>query len=110
MAKKNGIVSQDITLFNDSIFNNLSFGLEDVSFKSLEEATKIAQAYEFISNLPKGFDTIIGDKGYRLSGGQKQRISIARATIKKTWNINFRWSDKCPWYKIRKRFTVIITG
>ena len=78
-----GIVSQDITLFNDSIFNNLSFGLEDVSFKSLEEATKIAQAYEFISNLPKGFDTIIGDKGYRLSGGQKQRISIARALLKK---------------------------
>jgi len=81
--KRIGIVSQDIALFNDSIFNNLSFGLEEVSFKSLEEATKIAQAYEFISNLPKGFDTIIGDKGYRLSGGQKQRISIARALLKK---------------------------
>ena len=81
--KRIGIVSQDIILFNDSIFNNISFGLENVSFKSLEDATKIAQAYEFITNLPKGFDTIIGDKGYRLSGGQKQRISIARAILKK---------------------------
>ena len=78
------IVSQDIVLFNDTILQNITYGLESCELEDVVEATKQANAYEFIMNLPKQFETTIGDRGLTLSGGQRQRISIARALLRKT--------------------------
>ena len=77
-----GIVSQESILFNDSIFNNIAFGIKDAGIKQVIEAAKIANIYSFIMELEDGFDTLVGDRGMKLSGGQKQRISIARAILK----------------------------
>ena len=77
-----GIVSQDSILFNDTITNNLLIGKADASFQEIEEAAKVANAYNFINDLPNKFQTNIGDMGGKLSGGQKQRLSIARAVLK----------------------------
>jgi subfamily B ATP-binding cassette protein MsbA len=77
-----GIVSQESILFNDTIFNNIAFGLKEAKIEQVVEATKIANIYSFITELEEGFDTIVGDRGIKLSGGQKQRISIARAILK----------------------------
>ncbi|QCX38241.1 ABC transporter ATP-binding protein [Aureibaculum algae] len=77
-----GIVTQDAILFNDSIKNNLLLGDENATDEQIIEALKIANAWEFVSELPKGIDTNIGDSGGKLSGGQKQRLSIARAVLK----------------------------
>ncbi|GJQ06138.1 antibiotic ABC transporter ATP-binding protein [Capnocytophaga cynodegmi] len=77
-----GVVSQDSILFNDTIKNNLLIGKPNASEQELLEATKVANAYEFIKDLPEQFDTNIGDSGSKLSGGQKQRLSIARAVLK----------------------------
>ena len=77
-------VSQDPVLFNDTIRNNITYGLKEVTEKAIYEAAKDANAYEFITNLPDGFDTIIGDDGVLLSGGEKQRVAIARALLKKS--------------------------
>lgn len=74
------IVSQDVVLFNDTIGNNISFG-KNASKEEIVEAAKIANIHQFISSLPKGYDTQVGDRGTTLSGGQKQRISIARAIL-----------------------------
>lgn len=77
-----GIVSQDSILFNDSVANNLRLGKPMASDAELREAAEISNSYEFIKDLPEGFDTNIGDSGNKLSGGQKQRLSIARAVLK----------------------------
>jgi len=77
-----GIVSQDSILFNDTITNNLLIGKADASSQEIEEAAKVANAYNFINDLPNKFQTNIGDMGGKLSGGQKQRLSIARAVLK----------------------------
>lgn len=77
-----GLVTQDSILFNDTIKNNIKLGSMDATDKEVLEASKIANAYEFIKDLPDGFDTNIGDGGGKLSGGQKQRLSIARAVLK----------------------------
>ena len=77
-----GIVTQDAILFNDSIKNNVLLGTTDLSDEKVIEALKIANAYEFVKELPKGIETNIGDGGNKLSGGQKQRLSIARAVLK----------------------------
>ncbi|WP_435262767.1 ABC transporter ATP-binding protein [Tenacibaculum sp. nBUS_03] len=77
-----GIVTQDSILFNDSVKNNIRLGLEDKTDEEIIAAAKIANAHEFISELPNGYDTNIGDGGGKLSGGQKQRLSIARAVLK----------------------------
>ncbi|MEN8793175.1 MAG: ATP-binding cassette domain-containing protein, partial [Flavobacteriales bacterium] len=77
-----GIVTQDAILFNDTIASNILFGKEDISEEKMVEAAKIANAHDFIMQLPKGYQTNIGDGGGKLSGGQKQRISIARAVLK----------------------------
>ena len=77
-----GNVNQEAILFNDSFRNNISFGVENATQKQIEEAAKIANAYEFIMESEHGFDTNIGDRGGRLSGGQRQRVSIARAILK----------------------------
>lgn len=77
-----GIVSQDSILFNDTITNNLLIGKASASPAEIEEAAKVANAYDFIEALPEKFQTNIGDMGGKLSGGQKQRLSIARAVLK----------------------------
>jgi len=77
-----GVVSQDPVLFNDTIFNNIAFGMPEVSKKAVEEAARIAHAREFILQLPKAYETVIGDGGSKLSGGQRQRITIARAILR----------------------------
>ena len=77
-------VSQDPTLFNDTVRNNISYGLGEVSDSEVFQVAREANAYEFIMSLPDGFNTIIGDKGATLSGGEKQRVAIARALLKKS--------------------------
>ncbi len=77
-----GLVTQDSILFNDSIRNNLLIGKHDATEEELIDALKVANAYEFVKDLPQGIDTNIGDAGGKLSGGQKQRLSIARAVLK----------------------------
>jgi subfamily B ATP-binding cassette protein MsbA len=76
-----GIVSQETTLFNDTIENNIKFGREYITEEQIISATKHANAFSFISTLPEGFQTIIGDRGVQLSGGERQRIAIARALL-----------------------------
>lgn len=77
-----GNVNQDPILFNDTIFNNVAFGVENATMEQVVAAAKIANAHEFIITKPEGYDTCIGDRGVMLSGGQRQRISIARAILK----------------------------
>ena len=77
-----GLVTQDSILFNNSIKNNLKVGNENATDKALIEALKVANAWEFVKDLPDGIETNIGDAGNSLSGGQKQRLSIARAVLK----------------------------
>ena len=77
-----GNVNQEAILFNDSFRNNIAFGVDSATQKQIEEAAKIANAYDFILQSEHGFDTNIGDRGGRLSGGQRQRVSIARAILK----------------------------
>ncbi len=84
LRKNISLVSQDTTLFDDTIKNNISYANLDATQKDIEEAAKYSFADEFISKLPKKYDTIIGENGVRLSGGEKQRLSIARAILKKS--------------------------
>lgn len=77
-----GNVNQEAILFNDTIFNNIAFGVEDATMDQVVEAAKIANAHEFIMEKEEGYMTNIGDRGMKLSGGQRQRISIARAILK----------------------------
>lgn len=77
-----GLVTQDSILFNDTIKNNLLLGKENATDEEIIDALKIANAYEFVKDLPNGIETNIGDSGNKLSGGQKQRLSIARAVLK----------------------------
>ncbi len=81
LRKSMGIVSQDTFLFNDSVRNNIAYGEFQVSDEEVMGAAKRANAYEFITKLPQGFDTVIGDRGVMLSGGQRQRLAIARALV-----------------------------
>lgn len=77
-----GIVTQDAILFNDSIKNNLKLGKDHATDEEIIDALKVANAWEFVKELPEGVNTNIGDAGNKLSGGQKQRLSIARAVLK----------------------------
>jgi subfamily B ATP-binding cassette protein MsbA len=77
-----GIVTQEVILFNDTVRNNIAYGLSDVPQERLEAAARAANAHDFIVRLPQGYDTVIGDRGTKLSGGQRQRLSIARAILK----------------------------
>lgn len=77
-----GNVNQEAILFNDTFFNNITFGVDHATQEEVDRAARIANAYEFIMESEKGFDTNIGDRGSKLSGGQRQRISIARAILK----------------------------
>jgi subfamily B ATP-binding cassette protein MsbA len=77
-----GIVSQEPILFNDSVFNNIAFGVPDAKMEDVIAAAKVANAHEFISQMEEGYHSTIGDKGMKLSGGQRQRLTIARAVFK----------------------------
>ena len=79
-----GLVSQNCILFNDTVANNIAFGADGYSADEIHAAAVVANADEFISQLPQGYDTVIGDRGMNLSGGQRQRISIARAVLRGT--------------------------
>jgi len=82
LREQMAVVSQHVTLFNDTLANNIAYGRFDVSRKEIKHAAKLAYADEFIENLPKGYDTRIGENGVLLSGGQRQRLAIARAILK----------------------------
>jgi len=77
-----GMVTQEVILFNDTVRNNIAYGVQDCGSERVIEAAKAANAHEFIMEMPKGYDTVIGERGTRLSGGQRQRLSIARAILK----------------------------
>jgi ABC-type multidrug transport system fused ATPase/permease subunit len=81
VRKLMGVVNQESILFNDTIFNNIAFGVESATMEQVIDAAKIANAHDFISEMPQGYLTNIGDRGGKLSGGQRQRISIARAIL-----------------------------
>lgn len=82
LRKMFGIVTQDTVLFHDTIYNNIAYGNRDARREAVESAARAANAHEFISAMPEGYNTIAGDRGVRLSGGQRQRIAIARALLK----------------------------
>jgi subfamily B ATP-binding cassette protein MsbA len=82
LRRQISIVSQDVVLFNDTVRNNISYGIRDVEDSDLENALRAAYAHEFVYSLPEGLDTVIGERGARLSGGQRQRLSIARAILR----------------------------
>ena len=84
LRKNISLVSQDTTLFDDTVKNNISYARPSATQDEIEEAAKNSFAYEFIKKLPNKFDTLIGENGVRLSGGEKQRLSIARAMLKKS--------------------------
>ncbi|HEX8907782.1 MAG TPA: ABC transporter transmembrane domain-containing protein [Anaeromyxobacteraceae bacterium] len=77
-----GVVSQETVLFNDTVRANIAYGRPDLSAEEVERAARMAYAHEFIAALPRGYDTVVGEKGVLLSGGQRQRIAIARAFLK----------------------------
>lgn len=77
-----GVVTQESVLFNDTVASNIAFGMHNVTHEQIVEAAKIANAHGFITAMPDGYNTTVGDRGGKLSGGQKQRISIARAVLK----------------------------
>ncbi len=82
LRSKIGFVSQDIFLFDDTVFNNIAFAKENATKEEIIKAVKFAEADEFIKNLPRGFQTVVGERGLCLSAGQRQRLSIARAVLK----------------------------
>ncbi len=82
LRKRVGIVTQETILFNDTLKNNIAYGKMDASEEEIIRAAQMAEAHGFITQLPKGYDTVIGEMGVRLSGGQKQRIAIARAILR----------------------------
>ena len=82
LRRRIGVVAQDTLLFNDSVAANIAFGRPDATPADIEAAARAAQAHDFISALPQGYDTNLGEGGSLLSGGQRQRISIARALLR----------------------------
>jgi subfamily B ATP-binding cassette protein MsbA len=84
LRRQMSFVSQDVVLFNDTIRNNILFGLTGVGAEQMNGAVRAAYVHEFIDQLPQGLDTLVGDRGLLLSGGQRQRIAIARALLRDT--------------------------
>jgi len=82
LRRQISVVSQDVVLFNDTIRNNVCYGVEDVSDATLTRAMETAYAHDFVASLPDGYETVIGERGTRLSGGERQRLSMARAIVK----------------------------
>ena len=83
LRKDIAIVSQDVELFNESIYENIAYGVENAKKADIIKVAKLAHAHEFILQFEKGYDSIVGERGIKLSGGQKQRIAIARALLRK---------------------------
>ena len=77
-----GIVPQDTVLFNDTLYYNIAYARPDASREAVEQAARLANIHDFIVGLPKGYDTVVGERGLKLSGGEKQRVAIARAILK----------------------------
>jgi ATP-binding cassette subfamily B protein len=77
-----GLVSQDVFLFHGTVRENITYGSFDATLDQIVEAARVAEAHEFITSLPQGYDTVVGERGQKLSGGQRQRLSIARAVLK----------------------------
>jgi ATP-binding cassette subfamily B protein len=77
-----GLVSQDVFLFHGTVRENIAYGTFDATEEAIVKAAKVAEAHDFISTLPEGYDTVVGERGQKLSGGQRQRLSIARAVLK----------------------------
>src|SRR5699024_4743853 len=77
-----GLVSQDIFLFHGTVLENISYGTFNATKQQILDASKLAEAHEFIMSLPEGYDTLVGERGQKLSGGQRQRIALARAILK----------------------------
>ncbi|HUI10479.1 MAG TPA: ABC transporter ATP-binding protein [Bacteroidota bacterium] len=82
LREKIGIVTQETILFNDTVRNNIAYGLEDCPQEAIVEAAKAANAHTFISEMPAGYDSVIGERGVKLSGGERQRLALARAILK----------------------------
>jgi len=82
LRRQIGVVPQHVLLFHGSVRDNIGFGKLDASIADIECAAQAAQAHEFITRLPQGYETLVGDQGVRLSGGQRQRIALARALVK----------------------------
>jgi subfamily B ATP-binding cassette protein MsbA len=82
LRKQIGVVTQESILFNDTIFNNIAFGMDNVREDDVIQAAKVANAHDFIMQTEDGYQTTIGERGAKLSGGQRQRLSIARAVLK----------------------------
>jgi subfamily B ATP-binding cassette protein MsbA len=82
LRRQIGVVPQHVLLFNGSVRDNIGYGKADATFADVEHAAQAAQAHAFISRLPQGYDTLIGDDGIKLSGGQRQRVALARALLK----------------------------
>jgi ATP-binding cassette subfamily B protein/subfamily B ATP-binding cassette protein MsbA len=80
--QKLGVVSQDTFLFNATISENIAFGRPGATHSQIESAAEASQSVDFIDSLPNGYDTLVGERGYRLSGGQRQRLSLARAILR----------------------------
>ena len=76
-----GLVSQDVFLFHGTVLENIAYGTFDASMEDIINAANIAEAHDFIMQLPQGYDTIVGERGTTLSGGQRQRIALARAFL-----------------------------
>lgn len=114
LRKNIGVVSQETFLFNKSISENIAYGKEDASKDQIIEVAKAADLHDFIAKLPKGYDSIVGERGTRLSGGQKQRLSIARALLIKPKILILDDStssvDVETEYKIQQALTKIMKG
>lgn len=82
LRKNMALVTQEVAIFNDTVYSNIAYGLKDASKEQVIEAAKQAAAHDFIEALPQGYDTMVGEQGLKLSGGQRQRISIARAMLR----------------------------
>src|SRR5690606_17156716 len=82
LRRQIGVVLQDALLFNESVRNNIAYGRPEASLEEIVEVAKAAHAHEFISRLPEGYDTVVGERGSRLSAGERQRIAIARSLLK----------------------------
>jgi ATP-binding cassette subfamily B protein/subfamily B ATP-binding cassette protein MsbA len=80
--EKFGVVSQDLFIFNDTIEENIRFGKLDATEGEILEAAKLSHVHDFVQRLPQGYQTVVGEKGYRLSGGERQRLSLARALVR----------------------------
>jgi ATP-binding cassette, subfamily B, heavy metal transporter len=76
-------VPQDTVLFNDTIYYNIAYGRPDATHEEILQAAQAAHIHDFIVSLPKGYDTMVGERGLKLSGGEKQRVAIARAILKR---------------------------